>query len=1278
MSTSRIDLRQDFTISLAVFLGTSNGGADGLAFVLHNDPAGSNAIGGTGGGLGISGIQNGLAIEFDTYANGAPDIASDHTNFQDTDGSFGTTPVALPNVEDGQFHSVSVSWNAVAQTLSYTFDGQQAGTLNADVVSAYLGGSAFAYFGVGAATGGSSNEQKVRITSVNATFEGQGPASFTQRGTTTSHDVIAETINSNGDVLRLTDLNAADVTLRRLGNDLYVKVNATSQEIKVANHFGTTNRGIEKIEFADGTSWNLATINANAWYRGTSGYDTIVGSSLSDPLFGDLGNDALQGQVGSDVYVYRTGDGNDVIDDVGAVFQSDGYGGGTWTYYGGSSNEVDVLRLTDLNPSDVALRHAGNDLYVKVNATGQEVRIADHFATPYFGIEKIEFANGSSWNLATINANAPMYGTTGNDTFTGSAFGDVFFGDLGNDTLIGKVGSDVYLYRSGDGSDVIDDVTQETVSDGYSSTTYTYGGSSNEVDVLRLTNLNASDVTLRRSGNDLYVKDNATGHDIRVVDHFATTYWGIEKVEFADGSNWDLAAITANAWIRGTAANETVSGFNSNDTLFGDLGNDTLNGGNGNDIYVYRSGDGSDTIAETVNSSGDVLRLTNLNAADVTLRRSGNDLYVKVNATGHEIKVTNHFGTTNRGVENIEFADGTSWNLATINANAWYRGTSGNDTIVGSSLSDPLFGDLGNDTLKGEVGSDVFVYRSGDGNDVIDDVGAVFQGDGYGGGTWTYYGGSSSEVDVLRLTDLNASDVALRHAGNDLYVRVNATGQEIRVANHFATPYWGIEKIEFADGSSWDFAAINANAWMRGTTGANTLTGSALDDVFLGDLGNDTLTGAIGSDVYVYRSGDGGDVINDVMAVPHSDGYGTWYTYEGGSSSEVDVLRLTNLNASDVILRRSGNDLYVRDNTTGQEVRVKDQLASGWQAYWGIERLEFGDGSSWDRNSISANIWSIGTDGADTLNGTNSNDRLHGLGGNDSLNGGAGSDTLNGGAGNDWINGGTGADTLLGGTGDDGFYIDDTGNSVIELPGEGSDHVNTNLPSYTLDANVEGLYFSGAGNFAGTGNALDNWIVGGAGNDTLVGGAGHDWLEGGAGADSMSGGLGNDAYVVTDIGDAIIALPGEGWDSVRTTLFSYTLGDNLEGLYFTGTGAFAGTGNGLHNWIEGGAGSDTLSGQEGDDTIVGHAGNDMLSGGSGWDVFIFRPAFGADTITSFDDESAHDFIEFSSSIFANFAAVQAASAQVGADVVITASPTDTVTLKNFNLANLGADDFRFT
>ena len=69
MSTQRIDVRQDFTVAFEVNLGDSDG-ADGAAVVFHNDPRGAGAIGGAGGGLGISGIANGLAIEFDTYNNG--------------------------------------------------------------------------------------------------------------------------------------------------------------------------------------------------------------------------------------------------------------------------------------------------------------------------------------------------------------------------------------------------------------------------------------------------------------------------------------------------------------------------------------------------------------------------------------------------------------------------------------------------------------------------------------------------------------------------------------------------------------------------------------------------------------------------------------------------------------------------------------------------------------------------------------------------------------------------------------------------------------------------------------------------------------------------------------------------------------------------------------------------------------------------------------------------------------------------------------------------------
>lgn len=81
----KLNLKQDFYVSIATYLGTKNMyelGADGITFTMHNDPRGMNAIGSMGGGLGAYQgakgdtaaanklyIQNGLSVEIDTFAN---------------------------------------------------------------------------------------------------------------------------------------------------------------------------------------------------------------------------------------------------------------------------------------------------------------------------------------------------------------------------------------------------------------------------------------------------------------------------------------------------------------------------------------------------------------------------------------------------------------------------------------------------------------------------------------------------------------------------------------------------------------------------------------------------------------------------------------------------------------------------------------------------------------------------------------------------------------------------------------------------------------------------------------------------------------------------------------------------------------------------------------------------------------------------------------------------------------------------------------------------------
>ncbi|TXQ54509.1 calcium-binding protein, partial [Escherichia coli] len=148
--------------------------------------------------------------------------------------------------------------------------------------------------------------------------------------------------------------------------------------------------------------------------------------------------------------------------------------------------------------------------------------------------------------------------------------------------------------------------------------------------------------------------------------------------------------------------------------------------------------------------------------------------------------------------------------------------------------------------------------------------------------------------------------------------------------------------------------------------------------------------------------------------------------------------------------------------------------------------------------------------------------------------GGIGSDTLDGGAGND---------TMIGGRGDDTYIVDSPGDTVVEDAGQGDDTVRSSV-TYTLPDNVENLILLGTGDIDGTGNALDNSIVGndgdnrldgGAGNDRLTARGGDDVLIGGAGDDTLRGGAGDDVYVVDSTGDEVIEAADEGNDTVRSS-----------------------------------------------------------------------------------------------------------------------------------------------
>ena len=75
---------------------------------------------------------------------------------------------------------------------------------------------------------------------------------------------------------------------------------------------------------------------------------------------------------------------------------------------------------------------------------------------------------------------------------------------------------------------------------------------------------------------------------------------------------------------------------------------------------------------------------------------------------------------------------------------------------------------------------------------------------------------------------------------------------------------------------------------------------------------------------------------------------------------------------------------------------------------------------------------------------------IEGTAGNELLTGTAGNDTINGYGGNDTLNGAAGADTLRGGPGNDTYFVENPGDVVVELPGEGTADVVFSTVTWTL------------------------------------------------------------------------------------------------------------------------------------------------------------------------------------------------------------------------------------
>lgn len=264
-------------------------------------------------------------------------------------------------------------------------------------------------------------------------------------------------------------------------------------------------------------------------------------------------------------------------------------------------------------------------------------------------------------------------------------------------------------------------------------------------------------------------------------------------------------------------------------------------------------------------------------------------------------------------------------------------------------------------------------------------------------------------------------------------------------------------------------------------------------------------------------------------------------------------------------------------------------------------------------------------------------------------------DTLIGNDAANSLNGWYGADQMIGGNGDDTYYVDNTGDVIIEEVGGGHDRVLTSVSFDLHGSHIEDAELSGTTVNSGlTGNELNNVLIGDSRGNILRGHEGDDHLIGNGGNDILIGGVGNDSYNPFNLTTTVSEKYNEGTDWILfyasdPSLPNYFLPDNVENLssanhidnifgnelnnelYITSAiGVYGQDGNDL---IRGGDLNDYLDGGRGADVLYGGRGSNTLIGGEGADIFGFDSSLG-DSQSYIQDFNIHeDTIQLSHLIF---------------------------------------------
>jgi hypothetical protein len=262
----------------------------------------------------------------------------------------------------------------------------------------------------------------------------------------------------------------------------------------------------------------------------------------------------------------------------------------------------------------------------------------------------------------------------------------------------------------------------------------------------------------------------------------------------------------------GTPGNDVLAGSPFDDSLDGRGGADRLAAQAGDDVLQFFAdgrwgllGFARHAGSRSVQGTGELAWLAGKNRSH-DLFDGGEGFDMLLGTAGHDAlflhdRLSPPDGYTGPRISAIEsIATGAGNDIVDLTSprhaygDVMLDGGDGNDTLWASWGNDVLSGGPGDDRLSGGAGRDVYLHEARGGKDVITEA------------------GTSGVQDVLRFGEgITQQMVTARRHYGDLVLDAGLHGS-VTVKGWFSSSAQRIERIEFADGSSWEDAYIRERA----------------------------------------------------------------------------------------------------------------------------------------------------------------------------------------------------------------------------------------------------------------------------------------------------------------------------------------------------------------------------------------------------------------------------------------------------------------------------------